>query len=959
MLVWFLLIFGGSQLVVSVFSRHTRYKRRSGQAFTGIKFVDGPTRRQVLAGSSRRPRKSLRWSLRNWMACKDVYGCIIRLFLGCLFLGLAWLGYGRLNLMWRTPEPRIKGEESMEKSLTALTPLLTQYLADPTDYDVHHMNVVIKPLVLGLLPQHLDGSQALPEAHKSDYFWNFTKGQNMARFLGTCQVMRDAGYTSVSGRHVSIEPVTGLLSTQKHAPLASMSPTTAPHDTKVTVLYLDVLECAQLLAAEAPSAIVSTAAVSQPGVGALVGDQSLEAELCRRSTLYPALRAWKLIHYPLQEEASSSTYDPLQFALLTTENVLVFKEKTDALLEEPFSVAVLSLPSLDMKHLTMLRRKREATSFSPAESLKYVSEEQVEESLKARLSLVLTVAWIKGIENLALSSRLFDQFRPSEDMMGEILLNLLTEAPYKGVFKRVCVCCLGDARGHGRIRQMFSSLNFIDTLLLDKLGQLPSLKSCKSLLEKSGNKRELVAYACAWILNVASFMVVSKKIVTVAQHILVIISNVPALLIDLSAVEHDLLMKGLQLAAAADFKGGPQLAPPSAPAIIGEPLQGLLKIAQNETKFPARPKPYFKEDLVEVFKQTLTNLMNMKSSSGRPLAPVAKDSTSKYVQDFNFKPFPRKCQKTAIHVLHLDTLEAAAALTGLGRVVAVLNMANSYSPGGGVKVGATAQEENLCRRSDLYAHLLANQSMYPLETRYGSNYKPAQFSALYTRKVQVFKDKNLEEMTHTLIVDVVSTAALDLNKIQTETFKGKQACVRMTDAEVRSVTASRIRHVFNVAAANQVNVLVMGAFGCGAFGNDAAMVSSLMQEILDDEFDGVFEMVVFAVLGSTVNFSHFHEKLGARVENAALVAALASYYKEIIAGHKNAPEPLSLTLNLATKVICQLLDLHCLGLLTLKEAQRTELRKIGLELTGKNINNADMQAKLVPYYQMLRALVIA
>ena len=58
-----------------------------------------------------------------------------------------------------------------------------------------------------------------------------------------------------------------------------------------------------------------------------------------------------------------------------------------------------------------------------------------------------------------------------------------------------------------------------------------------------------------------------------------------------------------------------------------------------------------------------------------------------------------------VEVRSMDCLEAARGLCGAGERVAVLNMANAYTPGGGFRAGCGAQEENLHRRSDLHLFL--------------------------------------------------------------------------------------------------------------------------------------------------------------------------------------------------------------------------------------------------------------
>ena len=59
----------------------------------------------------------------------------------------------------------------------------------------------------------------------------------------------------------------------------------------------------------------------------------------------------------------------------------------------------------------------------------------------------------------------------------------------------------------------------------------------------------------------------------------------------------------------------------------------------------------------------------------------------------------------------------------------------------------------------------------------------------------------------------------------------------------------RIRAVLAAAVAEQHPAVVLGAFGCGAFGNPPADVARLFAEVLgSDEFRGALELVVFAIV---------------------------------------------------------------------------------------------------------------
>ena len=74
----------------------------------------------------------------------------------------------------------------------------------------------------------------------------------------------------------------------------------------------------------------------------------------------------------------------------------------------------------------------------------------------------------------------------------------------------------------------------------------------------------------------------------------------------------------------------------------------------------------------------------------------------------------------------------------------------------------------------------------------------------------------------------------------------------------------RIRSVLQAAVVSGHGDLVLGAFGCGAFGNPARPVAKIFAEVLaSKEFRGAFSNVVFAIIDpvGTGNLKPFAEEL--------------------------------------------------------------------------------------------------
>ena len=188
--------------------------------------------------------------------------------------------------------------------------------------------------------------------------------------------------------------------------------------------------------------------------------------------------------------------------------------------------------------------------------------------------------------------------------------------------------------------------------------------------------------------------------------------------------------------------------------------------------------------------------------------------------------------------------------------VLVLNFANSVNPGGGVRRGARAQEEDLCRTSTLLLSLESDEAKpYYLYNR-ALQTVLASDAVIFTPSVEVIKNRKGELLGHPFTVSVMTCAA----PMFTYDLEG------LSLQEYEDLFYNRIVTMLKLAACQGYKSLVLGAFGCGAFDNDAALVSDLflraLQElgIYGDKQRKIFHSVDFAVLDRSedqYNYDHF------------------------------------------------------------------------------------------------------
>ena len=176
------------------------------------------------------------------------------------------------------------------------------------------------------------------------------------------------------------------------------------------------------------------------------------------------------------------------------------------------------------------------------------------------------------------------------------------------------------------------------------------------------------------------------------------------------------------------------------------------------------------------------------------------------------------------------TLAAARALIAERHRPLALNFANGVEPSGGFLRGATAQEETLCRSSALYATLFGD----PIYDFHHDN-DPAASSdwAILSPDVPVFRDDVGMECNKPWALSFLTCAAPYAPAIgRTESVK---------------LLRQRIHRVLAIARAYQYETLVLGAWGCGAFGNDPLQTAKDFRSQLEGEFTGAFARVVFAI----------------------------------------------------------------------------------------------------------------
>lgn len=199
---------------------------------------------------------------------------------------------------------------------------------------------------------------------------------------------------------------------------------------------------------------------------------------------------------------------------------------------------------------------------------------------------------------------------------------------------------------------------------------------------------------------------------------------------------------------------------------------------------------------------------------------------------------------------------------------AVLNFASASNPGGGVVHGSFAQEECLCRCSTLYFNLNTPEMWDGFYTPHRKAQDPIHNDdIIYTPDVTVFKTDTDSPETMPEAdwynVDVITCAAPNLKPNPTNFFNPADgaAPVTISDMDLLALHEKRLRKILDLAKANKIEVIILGAFGCGAFKNKPEVVALAAKNVLKD-YLSYFKVIEYAVYSRrNNNFQVFERTL--------------------------------------------------------------------------------------------------
>jgi len=272
---------------------------------------------------------------------------------------------------------------------------------------------------------------------------------------------------------------------------------------------------------------------------------------------------------------------------------------------------------------------------------------------------------------------------------------------------------------------------------------------------------------------------------------------------------------------------------------------------QFETASKAKETDKFRKLRADIFQNTINLVKNGGYYVDGNLINIPNNLSAEKTEYFTA---PDKLEangnyQTEYSVINADCLETAEILVKAGLNPCVLNLASRQNPGGGVRNGAGAQEENLFRRTNLFLSLFQfasfaneygikkHEKSYPLDRNTGG---------IYSADITVFRGS--EKNGYCLLKKPYTVSFVSVPAISNPELTERNGSFYLADNLVEP-TKEKIRTILRIAGKYKHDCLVLGAFGCGAFANPPNHIAELFKEVfLEKEFINKFKVIIFSII---------------------------------------------------------------------------------------------------------------
>lgn len=186
----------------------------------------------------------------------------------------------------------------------------------------------------------------------------------------------------------------------------------------------------------------------------------------------------------------------------------------------------------------------------------------------------------------------------------------------------------------------------------------------------------------------------------------------------------------------------------------------------------------------------------------------------------------------------VDSVTAIFDAVKPNKKVCVLNFASYTHPGGKFLEGSIAQEESLCHESNLYQHLATaeNEEFYNYNKSH-KNYGFYEHRAIYTEDVTFLRDDKM------IKADVLTCASVNLHALKYHRKELKSLIIEDNGCYMSNVSLEKINEelmktricfIRNIMEKENVDVAILGAYGCGVFRQDPEFIAKTFKETFND-----------------------------------------------------------------------------------------------------------------------------